>query len=371
MKEFKIVPKIITLNLSKDLFSSFSFQKDDLIFISDNTMKKYFCNGFNDAIVVNYRQFGQGEPSDVFVNAIIDHIGDRQYNRIFAIGGGTILDVAKLFVLERITPIEDLFLRKFPAIKSKELILIPTTCGTGSEVTNISILELISLKTKLGLSDNALFADTAILIPELIKELPYSVFATSSIDALIHAFESYLSPSATSFTKLYAKEAIEIIVNGYCSVRDIGVNIISNLSSQFLLASTYAGISFGNAGCASVHALSYPLGATYHIAHGEANYVLFIEILNMYKKLKPMGEIENIFLILSKIFKCSVDDALFELEKLLTIIFPNKKLSNYGVKETDIEDFTNIVFEKQGRLMGNNYTELSKEIVFEIYSRCF
>ena len=108
-------------------------------------------------------------------------------------GCGSVLDIAKLFNLKRITFIEDLYEDKFEPIKDKELVLVPTTCGIGSEIINIDILELINKGTKKGLSSDEMFADAAILIPELLQEPPFKVFTSSSIDVLIHSVESALS----------------------------------------------------------------------------------------------------------------------------------------------------------------------------------
>jgi len=135
------------------------------------------------------------------------------YKRIIAIGGGTIIDIAKIFALKNVLPILDLYDGKIPPIKEKELILIPTTCGTGSEVTNISILSLISRGTKRGLAVDEMYADSAVLIPELMNSLPFPIFATSSIDALIHAIESSLSPKANESTRLFGYRAIEMILS--------------------------------------------------------------------------------------------------------------------------------------------------------------
>lgn len=92
--------------------------------------------------------------------------------------------------------------------------MVPTTCGTGSEITNISILELKSRKTKLGLAHETLYADQAFLVPELLEILPYRLFATSSIDALIHAVESSVSPKATAYTLMFGRQAIHLILGG-------------------------------------------------------------------------------------------------------------------------------------------------------------
>lgn len=101
--------------------------------------------------------------------------------------------------------------------------------------------------------------DGAVLIPELLKKLPFRFFATSSIDALIHAIESYMSPKATPFSELFSEKAIEMLLNGYKSIVKNGEQEKEDRIGDFLLASAYAGIAFGNAGCAAVHAMSMPV----------------------------------------------------------------------------------------------------------------
>ena len=174
--------------------------------------------------------------------------------------------------------------------KARRLIIIPTTCGTGSEVTNISILNRTRLGTKQGLVSPAMFADHAVLIPEFLQSLPYSVFATSSIDALIHAVESYLSPSATPYTEMYSLQAMQDILRGYCQIAERGQHARFQSSAEYLRASNYAGIAFSNSGCAAVHAMSYALGGKYHVAHGESNYQFFTDVLRKYQEKKPDGK---------------------------------------------------------------------------------
>ena len=168
--------------------------------------------------------------------------------------------------------------------KGRELYLIPTTCGTGSEMTNISIVNRTRKGTKMGLTSPAMFADHAVLIPEFLRTLPYYVFATSSIDALIHGIEAYLSPNSTSYTDMYGAAAIEIILSGYCRIAREGQDARFAESEAYLRASNYAGIAFGNAGCAAVHAMSYALGAKYHVPHGESNYQFLTSVLRKYRK---------------------------------------------------------------------------------------
>lgn len=371
MKSFKLSPEIMTFNKCEEFCSKFNINKKDLIITNEYIYKPFFESYIEDATVIYRRDFGSGEPSDIMVEAIYDKVKNVDYNRVIGIGGGSILDVAKLFALEKITPVCDLFEKKFEPVKNKELILIPTTCGTGSEVTNISVLHLSSLNSKFGLANDEILADYAVLIPELLKVLPFKVFAASSIDALIHAIESFVSPKASVFTEMYSIQAMKMILNGFKSIVSKGKDELNNLFDDFLIASTYAGIAFGNAGTGAVHAMSYPLGSVYHVPHGEANYVCFTEIFKTYEKINPNGKISRLNKILSEILNCSSSEVFTEIENLLYEILPKKSLSGYGATEEDLLLFTDNVVTKQGRLMGNAYVPLDKDTIYNIYKTLY
>jgi 4-hydroxybutyrate dehydrogenase len=300
-----------------------------------------------------------------------EHIRRISYERVIAIGGGSILDIGKIFALKNISPVEDLYERKLEIIKEKELVLVPTTCGTGSEVTNISILELKSKNIKTCLATDELYADSAVMIPELLKCLPFEVFATSSIDAFVHAIEAYLSPKATVYTRIFSMKAMEIILTGYKTIKKEGKEARSALLSDFLLASNYSGIAFGNAGGGAVHAMSYPLSAAYHVPHGEANYVMFIEIFKEYQKINPNGEIKELNKFLADLLECNENSVYEEIEELLNNLIDKKPLSEYGVSEQGLKEFTYSVIKKQERLMANNYVKLEKEQVYDIYKSLY
>lgn len=372
LKQFSIVPDILEFDTCKEFSQHFNLGKGDLIFTSKRCYEKYFKENASDAHVIFRGDYGKGEPSDVMVEAIYEDIKDIPYTRVFAIGGGTIIDVAKLFALETFTPVGDLFYtKKITPKQTKELIIVPTTCGTGSEVTNISILELTAYETKLGLADKNLFPHYAVLIPELLNDLPLSFFATSSIDALVHATESYLSPKATSFSQAFSIKAIEMILSGYKKICAEGLDTRYKYNKEFLTASTYAGIAFGNAGTGAVHAMSYPLGAKYHVPHGEANYAIFTGVFKTYQKKNPDGAIHTLNETIATILGCDISCVYEELEALLNQLLPKKNLGSYGVKPEELKDFTENVMTKQGRLTANNYVPLSEEEVYEIYQQLY
>jgi len=252
--------------------------------------------------------------------------------------------------------------------------VVPTTCGTGSEVTNVAIAELKSLHVKKGLAVEETYASKAVLIPESLSGLPDYVFATSSIDALIHAIESYLSPKASTYTEMYSLAAIEMIMKGYQKIIERGGNKAENrgdLLKDFCLAANYAGIAFGNAGCAAVHALSYSIGGAFHVPHGEANYQFFTEVFKMYMRKDPKGKITKANQILADILGCTADVVYDELEKVLDQLIAKKPLREYGMSEAQIDEFTRSTVENQQRLLANNYVYLTDEEIREIFANLY
>lgn len=370
MKQLMIRPSIYLYDTAGEFVSAFQLGEGDLVLTNKRLYGRVFAKMNLKCTVLFREDYGKGEPSDVMAEAIAKDI-PASSKRIVAIGGGSILDLAKLYALKQTLPVLDLFDGRIPIKKDKELILVPTTCGTGSEVTNISILALSARGTKKGLADDQLYADAAVLVPELLEDLPMRVFAASSIDALIHAIESSLSPKGNSFTRMFGYQAIRMILNGYQQIRDYGPEAGKSLMKDFLLASNYAGIAFGNAGCAAVHALSYPLGAKYHVPHGESNYAMFTGVMKNYMEIRQDGEIAALNQYLAQILECSQEQVYEELEKLLNVLLPKKALHEYGMTEPDLNEFTDSVLQNQQRLLSNNFVPFDRDRIYKIYRELF
>ncbi len=370
MQQFMLRPTIDNFDTCTAFAESCQIGEGDLVITNQYIFEPAF-GSLNRACDVIYQEnYGAGEPSDDMAEAMYKDIR-RDHKRIIAIGGGTVIDISKLFALKYVSPVLDLFDGKLPIEKNKELILVPTTCGTGSEVTNIAILALNSRGTKKGLAVDEMYADRAVLIPELLRGLPFQFFATSSIDALIHAIESSLSPKGNSYTRMFGYRAIEMILRGYMEIRDHGPEARIPLLKDFLTASNYAGIAFGNAGCAAVHALSYPLGATYHVPHGEANYAMFTGVMKNYMELRTDGEIQILNTFLASLLGCPVNQVYEVLEGLLNVLLPKRALHEYGMTEDEIDQFADSVLENQQRLLNNNFVPFDRERIRKIYRELY
>lgn len=373
MNQLIFKPNVHMFHTCEEFAGEFQLGKGDLVLSNAYIYEPYFGRLSLPVATIFQEAYGTGEPTDVMVETIMADAKKIDYKRIIAIGGGTVVDIAKVLALKSNGNVDELY-GKMPNLeRACELVIVPTTCGTGSEVTNLSILNRTRLGTKMGLVSNAMYADSAVLIPELLNNLPLGVFATSSIDALVHAVESSLSPKATAYTKLFGYKAIEMILQAYRRIVAAGNTKESRAaeSETMLVASNFAGLAFGTAGCAAVHAMAYPLGAVYHVAHGESNYALFTGVLKNYLEIKNSGEIQAMNEYLAKQLDCSVYVVYDELEKLLNHILPKKQLRAYGVAAEDLTKLTDSVMKTQGRLMANAFVPLDTTRVLKIYSELY
>lgn len=371
MKLFQQKTRVHTFDNCAAFLEQFPIRKDDIIFASKTIYKAYLEQFKLPCPVLFHSDYGKGEPTDIMIDAIFEDIKHIPFQRVIAIGGGSVIDIAKLFVIKDAHHTVDLFEQSIPMIKDKELIAIPTTCGSGSEVSNISIAEITSKGTKLGLAIDPLYPDDAILIPSLLQELPLPCFAASSIDALIHAAESFVSPKSNPYTENFSIPAIQMIIKGFHNMVEHGPNIRFEMLDTFMMASNYAGIAFGNTGTGSVHALSYPLSGVYHVAHGEANYQMFLEVFKTYQRLQPNGKIKDFLNICAHALHCETHEVFTKLEATLDQLLPHHTLHEYGMKAEEIITFTNSVIESQQRLLSNAYTPLSKDIIQNIYKTLY
>jgi 4-hydroxybutyrate dehydrogenase len=374
MLALKLVPDIHYFDTFKEFAEEFKLGKGDIL-VTNEWMYKPYVEGLGlDMPVVYQEKFGAGEPTDEMMDAMKAEMDQYEYDRIIAFGGGTIVDCCKVLACEIPDKVADLYTDKYPCKKVKKLIAVPTTCGTGSEVTNVAVASLPKLGLKKGIATPDTFADEAVLIPESLQGLPDKVFATSSVDALIHAVESFLSPKASPLTEILSIKAIEMIMAGYKKIVERGGNTKENradLLKDFILAANYAGIAFGNAGCGAVHALSYAHGGAFHIPHGEANFICFTEVFKMYMRKQPVGKIQEANKLFCDVLGCEEAVVYEELDSFLGKILEKKPLKEYGMTEDQVAAFAKSTIDNQQRLLGNNYVPLTEEEIAEIFQNLY
>jgi 4-hydroxybutyrate dehydrogenase len=370
MVELRIKPEVLYFENFPEFADQALIGEDDLIitnrYIYDADMEQVplSCH------IMFQEDYGYGPLSDVMLESICQAV-PAGIRRVIGVGGGTVLDISKLVSLKQCTPARDLYDGRIKVVRDKALVLIPTTCGTGSEVTDVAVMSFAGQNNKLGLVADGLYADQAVLIPHLLATLPFNVFATTSLDALIHAVEAALSPDADCTIKMFAYKAIEMILSGYLVLKEEGAEKRHDLSASFLRASMYAGVASTNAGCGPIHALSYPLGAKYHVPHGEANYVLFMAVMRLYAGKKNEGALVELNQFLAKVLHCTEADVYAVLEELLGLVMEKKSLDRYGVRESDLQNFTDTVMTSQARLMSNAFVLLDRDDVYGLYNELY
>lgn len=215
------------------------------------------------------------EPPLAIGEKLVAYTREHQFDMVIGVGGGSALDLAKLagvLASHEGSVADYLNLTGTKEITHKGLpkILIPTTSGTGSEVTNISVLSLET--TKDVVTHDYLIADVAIVDPALTISLPPKVTAATGVDALTHAVEAYISKNASPVSDALALQAIRLISNSIRTAVSNGEDKQARTDMSY--GSYLAGLAFFNAGVAGVHALAYPIGGQFHIAHGDSNAVL-------------------------------------------------------------------------------------------------
>lgn len=371
MEEIIFKPRIFTYETCQAFIADVCLKEADLILTNRYIYEPYFSKLPVPAKVVYQEDYGTGEPTDEMVSSLMDIVRQNDYQRVVAIGGGSILDIAKILSVTSDESLDWLYDHKEQITHQRELLAIPTTCGTGSEVTNIAVVNRLKLGTKMGLVSPAMFPAKAILIPELLQTLPEYVFATSSIDALVHACESAVSPKATPFTKIFSYAAIEKIISGYKQIARQGKVVIPTLMGEFLTASTFAGLAFGTAGCGPVHGMSYPFGGTYHVAHGESNFVIFTGVFKYYTEKHNDGAIAELSRHLAELLDCEPTAVYDRLDTLLNVILTKKSLSAYGVQSSELPVFAKNVVQEQQRLLANSFIPLEEADVLAIYQTIY
>ena len=293
---------------------------------------------------------------------------------IVGFGGGSSLDIAKVtsIMITNLGKIDSFFGIDLIPNPGVPVILIPTTAGTGSEVTPVAILSDTKEKLKKGIVSAYLFPEVAIVDPKLTIGLPPSVTAFTGMDALTHAIEAYYSVNATGLSDLLALRAMELVSRNIRMAYAHGENLIAR--SNMMEGSLLAGIAFANAGVGAVHAFAYPLGGEFHLAHGLTNtlmlpYVMRYNIMGCPSKFaqmaKAFGErVEGI----SELVGAEI--AVRFVERLSDDLRVPRRLRDVGIPEDAIPRLAEAAM-KVTRLLANNPRKLTLDDALAIYKAAY
>ena len=314
----------------------------------------------------------KADPPESNIFEAVNLFQNHKADGVVGFGGGSSMDVAKAVSYFSINNINIKECYGVNNLKNDRcpLIQIPTTAGTGSEVTPIAIFTLEN-EQKMGIVDPLLYADCAILDAELTIGLPKNITAYSGIDAMVHAIEAYTTKiKKNPISDALAKKALNLLGN---NIKE-AVNNPENKKAResMLLGSMLAGMAFANAPCAAVHALAYPIGAKFHVPHGLSNSLVLPEVLKFNSK-----EVSNLYCEIAseclpdlKGNKNNIDNFIAGIEQLIIDLNIPRKLKDVGINQKDIQMLAADAL-KQQRLLINNPREVNLEDVVSIYEASY
>ncbi|MBC7331302.1 MAG: iron-containing alcohol dehydrogenase [Synergistetes bacterium] len=328
----------------------------------------------DDGIEVGYYDQVIPEPPENIVNEIVEKVKEGGYEVIIGLGGGSSMDTAKMvavLVTNGGSVRDYIGIGKVPK-PGLPKIMIPTTSGTGSEVTQIAIFTLLGEDVKKGVVSPYLMADVAIVDPALTYDLPPHITASTGMDALVHAIESYISRKANKFTEGLSLMAMELIAKNIRTAVTDGSNTEARYNMS--LGSLIAGIAFGNSSCAAVHALAYPLGGQFHIPHGVANtlmlpYVMEYNVVSRMEKFVKIAEALG-----EKVEGLSLRDAAFKaIDAMVNIakdIGVPMRLRDVNIPKDAIPKMAAAAI-NETRLLSQNPRVLTLKDIEDIYNKAW
>lgn len=327
----------------------------------------------------------QADPPEAVILAATESAKQSGINGVVGYGGGSSMDVAKLIALLA-NPAQTQNITEIYGVNNVTgnrlpLIQVPTTAGTGSEVTAVAIVTT-GETTKMGVVSPILLADAAILDAELTIGLPAHVTAATGIDAMVHAIESFTSAiKKNPYSDMLAREALRLLDHNLQIAIHDGKNLIAR--ENMLLGAMMAGQAFANSPVAAVHALAYPLGGHFHIPHGLSNSLVLIEVMRfnllhatdlyaeLYKTLEPnaVGSAEELAnKLITRLEKHIIDSGI--PRKLKEIQFKDHNGSSCSIEEHHLQQLA-IDAMKQTRLLMNNPRPLTEADALAIYQAAY
>lgn len=312
------------------------------------------------------------EPAYQDAERVIREAEDYSADLIIGIGGGSVMDAAKLCSVLKGADytIRDLLKDPTRARKQVKTVMIPTTCGTGSEATCNAIVAIPEEESKQGIVNDSMIPDYVILDSQMIRKLPKSIVAATGVDALAHVVECYTSKKATPFSDTYAAAGARLIFHNIREAYSNPDNM--EAKNSMLLGAFYGGVAITGSGTTAVHALSYPLGGKYHIAHGVSNAILFAHVMEYNKEACKDRLAQLCDAVFPEQNSKNVDEKadymIGQIADIVKVTDIPTDLNQFGVKMEDL-DFLVDAGSKQTRLLVNNMRELSLEDIRTIYKR--
>lgn len=317
----------------------------------------------------------QADPPEHIVLDAVQFAKNEKADLVLGFGGGSSLDVAKIIAIlahpEQSQKIQDIYGVGNAKRPRLPLILVPTTAGTGSEVTPISIVTTGEI-TKTGIVSPVLYADAAILDANFTKDLPAPITAATGIDAMVHAIEAYTSKiKKNPYADMLAKQALRLLNKNLPLVLKDGHDLQAR--QNMLVGSMLAGQAFANAPVGAVHALAYPLGGHFHLSHGHTNALVLTEVMKFNAPAAKQHYAELMQWIDPYSTGCTdglCDLFIDHMQNHLDSSGLTLKLSQLHVPKNALEQLADDAM-LQTRLLQNNPRTLAKSDALNIYSSIY
>ena len=310
------------------------------------------------------------DPPEAVVLTAVEFARTQGSELVIGLGGGSSMDVAKLVAVlaHSSQPLQQIYGIGKISGQRLPLIQVPTTAGTGSEVTNIAIVTTGDT-TKMGVVAPQLYADLAVLDATLTLGLPPVVTAATGIDAMVHAIEAYTSKHKKNpLSDMLARQALALLSANLVNACENGQDIA--VRQAMLLGACLAGQAFSNAPVAAVHALAYPIGGIYHVAHGLSNSLVLPHVLrfNLPQAAGHYAELAGIVVPHANGSEEARAQALIvAMQQIAKITGIETTLQQVGISEGDLDRLADDAM-LQTRLLGNNPRELTREDARAIYA---
>jgi alcohol dehydrogenase class IV len=317
------------------------------------------------------------DPPEAVVLDCAEQARAGNVDLVIGLGGGSSLDVAKLAAVLAVTrqPLSELYGIGKVGGGRLPLVLIPTTAGTGSEVTNISVVTT-GETTKLGVVSPQLYADFVLLDAELTVSLPPVHTAATGIDAMVHAIEAYTSRHKKNpLSDALAREALRLLGNNLLAACRDGSNRPAR--EAMLLGACLAGQAFANAPVAAVHALAYPLGGHYHVPHGLSNALMLGPVLRFNAAAAAPLYAELADILAGPVpdggnpdARARSDAFVAAMERLMDESGAPRRLRDVGVTDNSLALLASEAM-KHTRLLVNNPVEVTEADALALYREAF